>query len=241
LEYRLLDAFQATFDGTRYIHRDSSLGDFVAMHLFEDLYQIRRSKTFCARVDAHSRLLNVQNLRRGIKARRGDGTFGEAIPSVMPVVNDGYVVTRGPITTVEIGVEVKILAKVMIKQIDRVIGDLIKQVGHIRRGGENPICVGLVGVNHAAICTGYEGDRAFTTDGKKNKHPIQEAAEAELRLVAQANPSFDEFLMLHYRATNAEPYPFEWVDYEATQLDYGAILTRNRREYDRRFKNGNGA
>lgn len=31
--------------------------------------------------------------------------------------------------TIEIGVEVKILAKAMIKQIDRVTGDLTKQVG----------------------------------------------------------------------------------------------------------------
>ena len=55
--------------------------------------------------------------------------------------------------------------------------------------------------------------------------------------MAQAKPSFDEFLILRYRATNAEPYDFEWVDLPATVLDYGAILTRISREYDRRFRN----
>jgi len=59
--------------------------------------------------------------------------------------------------------------------------------------------------------------------------------------VAQAKPSFDELLILRYRATNAEPYPrfgypFSWADLKATELDYGAILTRISREYDRRFK-----
>jgi hypothetical protein len=56
----------------------------------------------------------------------------------------------------------------------------------------------------------------------------------------QARPHFDEFLILPYRATNAPPFPFEWVAYEEANLDYGAILTRISREYDRRFKNGNG-
>jgi len=59
--------------------------------------------------------------------------------------------------------------------------------------------------------------------------------------VAQAKPSFDEFLVLRNRATNAKPYDFEWIDHKATELDYGAILTRISREYDRRFKNGGGA
>ncbi len=124
----------------------------------------------------------------------------------------------------------------MIKQIDRVIGDLVKQVAHFKRGAGSPICVGIVGINQAEVCTGYEGDRAFTTDGKKHKHPCQEAADAEDRLVAQAKPPFDEFLILRYRATNAEPYEFEWVDLAGTELDYGAILTRISREYDRRFR-----
>ncbi len=238
MSYRLLQTFQATFKGKRYIHRDSSLGDFVAMQLYEDLYTVGKSKLLKERIDRRERVLNVENRRRGIKARRGDGTFGELIPGVEPIEDPGFHVARGSIATVEIGVEVKILAKAMIKQIDRVIGDLVKQVGHFQRGAGNPMCVGIVGINSAQIARGYEGDRAFTTDGKKHKHPYQEAAEAERRLVEQAQPSFSEFLILRYRATNIEPFPFEWVDLKKTELDYGAILTRISREYDRRFRNG---
>lgn len=102
-------------------------------------------------------MLNVQNRRRGIDARRGDGTFGEIIPGEMPIVDAGYVVARGPIATVEIGAEVKILAKAMIKQIDRVTSDLRHQVTHFQRGGAKPICVGIVGVNHASRCVSWEG------------------------------------------------------------------------------------
>ena len=53
-------------------------------------------------------------------------------------------------------------------------------------------------------------------------------------------PSFDEFLILRFRASNQAPHAFEWLDLEATNLDYGAILTRISREYNRRFRNGNG-
>jgi hypothetical protein len=236
LAYRLLETFQATFQDRRYIHRDSSRGDFVAIHLYEDLLTVGKSSLYRRRVEAKERILNIQNRRRGIAARRGDATFGELIHGQQPVEEAGFLVARGPIATVEIGIEVKILAKAMIKQIDRVIGDLVKQVDHFKRGAGSPICVGIVGINSAPVTTGYEGDRAFVTDGRKHKHPIQEAAEAEARLVAQAKPSFDEFLVLRYRATNADPYPFEWIDLQATELDYGAILTRISREYDRRFR-----
>ncbi len=150
---RLLDAFKATFRGKRYIHRHSSLGDFVAMQLYEDLYVVRKSTVYRSRVDQHERVLNVQNRRRGINARRGDGTFGELIPTVKAIEDEGFKVARGPIATIEIGVEVKILAKAMLKQIDRVVGDLVKQVGQFKRGAGNPICIGVVGINQARVTT----------------------------------------------------------------------------------------
>ena len=56
----------------------------------------------------------------------------------------------------------------------------------------------------------------------------------------EARPSFDEFLILRFRASNQPPYSFEWLDLKATSLDYGAILTRISPEYNRRFRNGNG-
>ena len=240
MSYHLLDAFRGTFEGQRYLHRRSVLGDLIAMHLYEDLYDVGKSTPLRRRIEQKERVLNVENKRRGVKARRGDGTFGELIPGVAPIDDPGFKVARGPIATVEIGIEVKILSKAMLKQIDRVITDLHNQVTQFQRGAGNPICVGIVGVNHAEVCTGYEGDRVFTTDGTKHRHPFQEAAEAERRLISEAKPVFDEFPILRYKATNAEPYPFEWADLASTELDYGAILTRISREYDRRFRNGNG-
>ncbi len=171
-----------------------------------------------------------------MEARRGDATFGEIIPGERPIFDSGYVVGRGPIATVEIGVEVKILAKAMIKQIDRVINDLKNQVAQFKRGGGNPICVAIIGVNQAESTIGYEGDRPFPTTGKDGfLHPFQEAPEAERRLRALAAPDYDEFLLLRFKATNAEPYPFEWLDYNSTRLDYAAALSRINARYQQRF------
>jgi hypothetical protein len=99
----------------------------------------------------------------------------------------------------------------------------------------HPICVGIVGVNSAPTYTSYEGAREWPTDGKKHKHPIQEAAEAERRLISRAAEKFDEFQILRFRATNVAPFPFEWVDLKQTSKQYGALLIRVSREYDRRF------
>jgi len=180
--------------------------------------------------------LNVQNKRRGVAARRGDGTFGEIIPGEAPISDSGYLVSRGPIATVEIGIEVKILAKAMIKQIDRVTNDLRNQAAQFKRGGGSPIRVALVGINRAESVVGYEGDRPFPTTGKQGfLHPFQEAPEAERRLRADAAPEFDEFLVLRFKATNAAPYPFEWADYNETRLDYAAALARISARYQQRF------
>jgi hypothetical protein len=236
LEFRLLREFERLFEGHMYRHRSSNQGDWVATHLYEDLMAIGRSAKLAGAVRQRRGVLNVQNRRRGVAARRGDGTFGEIIPGEVAIVDSGYVVARGPIATVEIGVEVKILAKAMIKQIDRVINDLRNQVSQFRRGGGNPICVGIVGVNRAERCVSYEGDRAFPTTGHSGfMHPYQEAPEAEHRLVADAAPAFDEFLVLRYRATNEPPYSFEWVNYKDARLDYAAALTRICTRYQQRF------
>ena len=235
LTYRVLDEFRGLFDGTKYKHRDSSLGDWVARHLFEDLYKLGKSRALQDRVDKHESVLNTQNKRRGIPARRGDGTFGEVVPGVVAVVDAGFAVARGEISTVEIGVEVKIVAKAMLKQIGRVESDLRDQVGHFNRRATVPICVGIVGINRADRYVSYEGDRAWPTDGGGRKHPAQEADEAERRLRDALSRKFDELIFFQYRATNEAPYPFAWVDYTETHRDYGAALTRISRAYDQRF------
>lgn len=235
-EHRLLLEFRRLFEGTKYEHRRSNLGDFVAMHLYEDLVAIKKSDRYIVSVENMSRVLNVQNKRKGIEARRGDGTFGELIVGEKPVIDPGYKVARGPVATIEIGVEVKILAKAMIKQIDRVKNDLANQVVNFkhRAGSSKPICVGIVGINFADVMTSYEGERAYRTDGSKYKHPIQEAEQARQRLAAVSD-LYDEFLILRFKARNEEPYAFEWVNEKETRLGYGAALIRISNEYEKRF------
>jgi hypothetical protein len=206
------------------------------MHLYEDLVAIEKSNRYVLSVENMSRVLNVQNRRKGIEARRGDGSFGELIVGEKPVVDPGYKVARGPVATIEIGVEVKVILKAMIKQIDRVKRDLANQVLNFKRkaGSSKPICVGIVGINHADVTTGYEGDRAYRTDGRKHKHPIHEAEEARQRL-ATVRDLYDEFLILRFKARNEEPYDFEWVNEKETRLEYGAALIRVSNEYEKRF------
>ena len=56
------------------------------------------------------------------------------------------------------------------------------------------------------------------------------------RLKDEAQSAFNEFQILRFRATNAKPFPFEWVDLGATEMEYSSVLTRISREYDRRFQ-----
>ena len=233
--YALLRTFRGLFEGKPYLHRKSNLGDLVASYLYEDLMTINKSSKLVERVRHHERVVNVRNIMTGKPGRRGDGTFGELVPAAVAVTERGTLVARGPIATIEIGAETKILAKAMIKQIDRVITDLINQVSQFKRGGGNPITVGLIGINFAEQYVSFEGRKRWPTDGKKYKHPIQEAAQAEQRLRDNARPAFDEFQFLRFRATNARPYLFDWVDLPNTELEYSALLTRVSREYDRRF------
>jgi hypothetical protein len=104
-----------------------------------------------------------------------------------------------------------------------------------KRGGGNPICVAFVGINFAEQYVSFEGKKKWPTDGKKYKHPIQEAAQAKQRLNEKARTAFDEFQILRVRAINAKPFPFEWVDLSRTEMEYSSVLTRISREYDRRF------
>lgn len=235
MDYKLLEAFRNLFLGQEYLHRKSTLGDFVAMHFYEDLYSLNRSPKLVSRVKNGQAILNTKNVRQGLKARRGDGSFGETVPNITPVTDEGYSVLRGPIATIEIGIEVKILMKAMLKQIDRVINDLQNQARHFRSRRGNPICIGVVGINRASHCTSYEGDRSYRTDGRKHKHPIDEADKAEQYLREKVLQTFDEFLFLRFCATNEPPFKFSWSNQEMTEQDYGAVLVRVSQEYERRF------
>ncbi len=235
-DFALLRTFREVFEGKKYNHRNSTLGDLVASYLYEDLVALNRSPALIERVRTHQRVINLGNKAVGKVSRRGDGTFGELVPTAVAIVEQGLFVGRGEIANIEIGAETKILAKAMIKQIDRVIGDLVRQVEQFKRTGGNPICIGIVGINFAARYTSYEGAVEWPTDGRKHKHPLQEAADAQDRVLSRAAPAFDEFQLLKFRAENVAPFDFEWVDHAQTAKEYGALLVRLSREYDARFR-----
>jgi hypothetical protein len=226
MDFRLLQAFENVFRGKLYRHRDSSQGDKVASYLYEDLYEVaeQRSPQFRTRVDEQSRVVNIRNASRGIKARRGDGTLGE--------LNLGVTAETA---NVEIGVEVKIAAKAMIKQLDRVKGDLKKQVAEFQKGGLKPISVALVGVNYAPAYTSVEGDRLWPTNGKDRPHPAQEAPRAEAEIVEEARKVYDEVLVLRFKVSNVDPFPFVWANEATTRAEYGALLIRLCNLYKTRF------
>jgi hypothetical protein len=234
LAFRLLEQFASTFEGHPYLHRNANLGNRIADLLYEDLNEIGTSKRLGDRIAGRSWVLNPKNISPGIKARRGDGSFGELVPGFEPVVVPGYVVARGPTANTEIGAEVKVLAKAMIKQIDRVISDLCGQASHFKHKNNSAITVGIVGINFAPAYTSFEGDRSYSTDGKHSPHPGQEAERAEVRLHLAAD-CFDELILLGYRASNQPPYAFAWVSEQRTRETYGAALVRIARLYDQRF------
>lgn len=52
-------------------HRASNQGDFIAMHLFEDLIAINRSAKLINAIETGRLVLNVANRLQGVEARRG--------------------------------------------------------------------------------------------------------------------------------------------------------------------------
>ncbi len=206
------------------------------MHLYEDLVDVAISPKLVARAQQGTRVLTSTNLVVGVQARRGDGTFGHLVPGTTPVQDPGFQVSRGPTATLEIAIEVKILAKAMIKQIDRVCNDLNHQAQVFNAAPGHPITIAIVGINHAQVYRSYEGDRVWDTTGTDGHlHPYQEAPEAEQRLIQRASTSFSEFLALRFSASNAEPYTFAWVNAAQTEQLYGAALVRISNEYEQRF------
>lgn len=226
MNYKLLKAFESLFSGVAYLHRNSTQGDRVASFLVDDLYALNRSPKLKAAVDAQDLVLNVANRTVGLKHRRGDGTFGTIIPDDMPIKTSAYTVSMGSVANIHIGAEVKILAKAMIKQLDRVGSDMENQAAEFRKHGNDPICVGIVAVNYSPTYTSFEGKTSWSTDGRKYKHPVQEAAAAEARLLARIAGKFDETLCLQFAAINTPPFVFDWRNEAETKRQYGAALVR---------------
>src|SRR6266545_1549632 len=222
MTYRLLEAFESAFSGKRYLHRNQGIGNFVASHLYEDLVDLGRSPVIVDRTLAGRYVVNTSNLVKGRTGRRGDGTFGELIPGEEANAETGFKVCRGPVATLLIGAEVKIIAKAMLKQIDRVMTDLLSQSLTFKQQSSNVVTAAIVGINYSDAYVSYEGDRSYPA----KPAPAKEAPTAIQRIVQRITPTFDELLVLRFRATNRPPYPFEWVDAQDTRQSYGAALLR---------------
>jgi len=164
-DYKLLQQLERTFRNGPYLHRRSNLGNRIADCLYEDLYELGASAKLRERIEQQLRVLNPKGVSPGIHARRGDGSFGPPVPGWAPMRVPGFVVARGLTAEVEIGAEVKILAKAMMNQIDRVMSDLRSQANHFRRKSPTAITVGIVAINFADRYTSFERTRRFSTDG----------------------------------------------------------------------------
>ena len=227
MPYRLLSEFEALFQGKFYNHRIFNLGDQVALGLYEDLEAHGSSTKFATRTGSGQRVVNIANVSPGIGSRRPDGTFGERLAHVPADVAAGFNVKRGLTASNEIGVEVKIVCKAMIRQFGRVKNDLIKQAGEIREKGSNAITVAVVGINYAPHYVSLESDKEWRTTGKgRHKHPFQEADAINQRLRTLVAPHYDELVILPFLATNEAPFGFAWRNRTQTENEYGAALLR---------------
>ena len=233
MPFRLLDGFRKIFEGHAYRHRASTQGDRLARLVYEDLYALGRSALLKNRIDNVDCVVNVTNRVTGIKVRRGDGSFGEPLPTVAGVKESGFSVGIGPTANVQIGIEVKIVATAMLKQIDRVINDLRNQAVQFKDRNQSAITIAVVGVNYAPSYSSYEGERVFVVEGARS--PASEAPKVIPRLDEGARQHYDEFIVLPFRATNSAPFPFEWVDFVLTENLYSALLIRTLRLYETRF------
>lgn len=232
--FRLLVAFEQLFLGKPYKHRISTLGNFVATHLYEDLLEHGDSKKFNDRVAVGKCAVNVDGSTRGVKARRGDGTFGTVVPGNEPSHVAGFAVLQGMVALTQIGAEFKIIGTAHLKQIDRVLTDLTGCAVSLREKSLKTITVGFAAVNYSEQWTGIEGTRSFPVE-RRPQRAIQESEETSRRLIEIARPAFDEFLLLRFRATNQEPYPFTWLNAVGMSADYGAALVRISHQYEERF------
>jgi hypothetical protein len=173
-DFKLLARFERTFRDGPYLHRNSQLGNRIADYLFDDLYELDPGSRLRSDVDSGRVALNPKGISPGLKARRGDGSFGPIVPGHSPRPFPGHSIPVGPTAEVDIGAEVKILAKAMIKQIDRVTSDLCGQAAHFKKKSPDALAVGIVGLNLADEYVSYEGDRQYPT-GQYGPHPAQEA------------------------------------------------------------------
>jgi hypothetical protein len=233
-EARLLASFRDLFRGHEYRHRDSTLGNLVAAHLYEDLYYSGRSGKFNTRVEQNDCVINIGGSTRGVKARRGDGKFGTAVPRSPIIEVPGFVARRGMVALPQIAVEVKVIATAHLKQIDRVQKDLKPAAEELKTKSPRAITLGIVGVNYSEDWTTLEKDREYRSV-KKPASVSRVADDVSLRLDHAFRTLYDEFLIFRFRATNRTPFPFTWLGLAGTAHDYNASLVRIADSYENHF------
>lgn len=233
-DFKLLAAFERVFLGNVYKHRQSTLGNTVAAHLYEDLFDHGASRKFDRHVVDKRCVVNIEGSTRGVNVRRGDGTFGAIVAGSDAVRVPGATVARGMVALTHIGAEFKIVATAHLKQIDRVLNDLTGSALTLKEKSPNAITVGFAAVNYSDHWTGMEGTRSFPVQ-RTARRALTESDETSRRLLHLAAPAFNEFVLLRFRATNQEPFPFSWLDAAGIAADYGAVLVRLSHLYEMRF------
>jgi hypothetical protein len=233
-DFKLLAAFENVFHHNVYKHRQSTVGNAVAAQLYEDMFDDGTSGKFQSRILSGRCVVNVEGSTRGVKVRRGDGTFGAIVSGADSVRMPGCHVARGMVALTQIGAESKFVATAHLKQIDRVINDLTGSAKSLKAKSPSAITVGLAAVNYSEHWTGMEGARSFPVQ-RTSKRAQAESDETCRRLIELAAPAFDELILLRFRATNQPPFPFAWIDPSGIAADYGAALVRLGSLYETRF------
>lgn len=239
---KLLDAFKGLFS-SKYRHRVSTHGDAVASQFYEDIYDYAAasgaSPQYIRQVDAATLVYNKANkvtgqLIGGIRVRRGDGLLGQSVPGQPVHSVPGYIVKRGKVANIRMGVEAKILSTAMARQFDRLIGDIWKQQRMFKAVSPDSITVVLIGVNHSPTYRSYEGEKSYDSSPQKEAARTMERLGHELTTY-QGQESYDEILFLPFAATNVAPYAFDWLDWSETTAAYNAALVRLANLYQSRF------
>lgn len=233
---KLLDAFQHVFQGQFVSAPEFEQGGPDCLVSYEDLYDLNQSPVYHTGIQQGSLVYNRGNrvvgpIIGGVRVRRGDGLFGQAVPGQPLVPEPGFAVQRGHVANIRIGIEIKIVSTAMARQFDRVMTGIIDQHSVFKRVSDDCITVVMVAVNHAVEYESYEGDRVFRAT------PIDEAAKTMRRFaheLASVN-LYDEVLLVAFAASNIAPFPFAWTNWQATYAAYNASLVRLGNAYESRF------
>jgi hypothetical protein len=231
-KFRLLETFRLSFAAQVYKHRNSTIGNKIGRQLFEDLLTHRVCAAYVADVQNGRGVVNSGgSILTPRQIRRNDSVYGcPPAGAELEPIREGFNLLEGPVAEPRIGCEVKIIAKSQQKQIDRVVSDLENFVRRMNELNRNCINLAVVGINHETNYVGHEGERSFRHLLRANEPKM---VHAKLKILLE---SYDEVLVLRFRATNQEPYPFRWLSDKEVNLDYGAVLTRIGEAYQRRFR-----